>query len=287
MSVDCSSLFPKSHLHLLVWDRFNTTAHDDALRLLAAVLADTALGRRVLPLLRPLGRPASVYRGYDSQFAEHSADNGLPPVLPGHPGGYLACCETWLQVNPQSEEALWRLLGEWAEDGRHSPARVWRSHPDPLWQPLATGLADCEYANARHSGAVIQLAQLAPESVAWLLKTIWHRASTEIVRDCVTPGAIRRFDPCTQQTEIASLLGRVLAPIGLADWGITSAPDVVDASDFQASHLAAFALSAVTAERAPCIYQLEQYWPDPRITHPASYPDLPTYLQTVARARCY
>jgi hypothetical protein len=102
----------------------------------------------------------------------------------------------------------------------------------------------------------------------------------------VGPAGLACLDPCTQQQAIADLLARLLGPIRPADYGIAGAPDTLDPSLLWGSHLAAFAVNAVTTDMPGDVYQLEQYWHDGCVTWPHKYADLQAYLGAIQKARC-
>jgi hypothetical protein len=293
LPVDCQDLFSHPHLHLLVWNRFGIQAHDAGMRLLSVLLRDTALEGQFLMLIHPLGRALREYDSYSKDAADR-VGTGLPQPFPGDP--HLQCCEVWFQVSDQAEAAVWGHLRNWSEDPGNSPASAWRSLPAPLWQPLGHGPLDCAYARPRDVLGASWLSRLSAEHIAWLLKVMWHRASVVIVSDCAAQQSVKRITPWCDQDGIAAMLARMLSGFELSEFGIPGPAGQVDPSAFGASHLAAFTLNAVTREvplpapvptsPAVCIWQVEQFWHDPRITHPSAYGSLSEYLAAVRSARC-
>ncbi len=276
LAIDCLKVFVNAHLHLLVWGRLNAQAHSAGLQLLGGLLEAPGIGDRVLLLLRPVGRGQDAIRQFGQSFAEQS--DGEPP----DPSGWS---ELWVQVSCDDEARAWSILKDWAECAGHGPAKAWRSHTNPLWQPLSDGITNCGYAAARSPHADLWLSQLEDDHVAWLLKVVWHRASVVIAEEFSERSDLR-VAPWCEQERIAGLLGRILSPFDPVQYSIPTPSGLFDPSAFSASHLAAFALNAVTQDRSVTVWQLEQFWHSGDLTHPARFENLQKYLDAVRGARC-
>jgi len=290
LSVNCQRVFANPHLHLVVWNRFSPV-HDEGMRLAARLMGEPEFQSAAMVLLRPLGRTRGDYGSYDGTFHESGGDDILSMMGDETRG----CCELWVQVTGDREAAVWGRLKAWVADPAHSPARAWRTHCAPLWQPMSHGLTDCQYAEARSQHAALWLSKLGIEYTAWFLKVIWHRASVAILNECVSQQSVMRVKLWCEQARIADILGRALSPFELEEFGIPGPPGLVDPSAFAASHLAAFALNAVTQEclildRARqevvnAIWQVEQFWRDTsNVTWPHKHRDLCAYLRAIRSA---
>jgi hypothetical protein len=250
MALDCSRLFPGSHLYLLVWDVSDEHAHCEGLGFVAECMEDSFLRSNVMSLLRPAGRQESDYAAFDLA-ASAVAGSGLPfPAgrLPGA-GESLPCCELWMQVAPEAEGVLWQRVVRFAR-GRLDGSRwkAWRSRRQPLWQPYSSCFIECGYAETakapchpRASEALLTLRNLEPDRTTWFLKLLWYR-STEVIAEEVRKG--RRRTP-GQRKEIVPLLGRCLSEFVPADYGVAELGQLVDPSAFCASHMPAFAIRAL------------------------------------------
>lgn len=243
MKIDCRELFRDSHLHLLIWDR-DSAVHQDGIAFMRHCLSSPGLSGRVMPLLRPAGRKETDYARLDLEFLGGSVGTGLPGLSRTPGNGRLPCCELWLQSAQSVEGALWQELAGWARTHfSGSDWRAWRSHGQALWQPLGTCFSECSYAETatarchmRTSEALRYLSPLTPDTTAAFLKVLWGRAATVIGL---------AFKTSDRVPVPSDLLKSMLADIRPEDYGLAVPSGPVDPCMFTASHLTAFAITAI------------------------------------------
>ena len=291
MKIDCSKLFPNSHLHLLVWPRLDPVAHESGLRFVLDLTNDADLEGNVMPLLRPNGRQPADYAAFDACASD--CEGFLPW---GPPDERLPCCEMWFQVTSQAEEALWREIQEWRQGHSSSYikwSKAWRSKCKPDWQPLSVSRESCDDncetspffkvpKEPRFLYAKQVLAAVGDAKAHWLLKTIWYRA-TETMSKHAAGGAGIGLDPLErkQGETILQHLEEILSSFDLADYRIPRSGNIIDPSAFAVSHMPAYAINALLPVNGGCPPLLERYLQDGSVTHPYFCPSLNEYLAFV------
>lgn len=286
MNVCCPDLFRDTELHLVLWARFDEPTHTAGLELVRSLLDSHEVDGEIMLFLRPFWRttPERVLEPLHFQAEFREPDRPLD----------VAWCELWLQASTDKATELGDVIREWCHrDGGDNSRRAhlrWQGDGGPLWGPLSRGLQDCQYAVTRTGGAQCFLAGIPADQIAWLLKLIWHRATVAIADLCLKGASPSILDPRTDQAKISNLAASILADIIPGAYGIDAPPRPLDPSEYVASHLAVFALNAVTkVSETPqgIAYQLEDYYPSLKklVTHPYRFASRCDYLRCLRDAK--
>jgi len=287
MRIDCGQLFPNSHLHLLVWERFDVRAHTAGMDFVAHCIQQPPFAGKVMPLLRPTGRKETDYAAFDLAFLGGCSGNGLPGLSLAAAGQRLPCCELWLQVSSGLEANLWQEMLRWA--GARFASRkwkAWRSHGQALWQPLSKCFSCCDYAetakatcHCRAAEALSRLCQLSPDETSWFLKLVWYRAA-EVVADGIAAGKrVIGLDPtqAADRADFMDVLTAMVDDLTPSRYGIHPLASAVDPTAFVVSHMTAFAAAALLDVQAR---GHQQYL---AMTHPYQFASRSDYLNDVSR----
>ncbi len=206
-----------------------------------------------MPLLRPLGRNESDYNAFDLVFAEHTGS------LPGSPKDWRSrCCELWVQVGEAAEASTWQAIQDWLRTRPH--AKAWRSRREALWQPLSASHDDCQYAetakaprqgHGRYAEAERFLSSLSQDDRACFLKVVWYRATEVLAQEAICGDLACDIDPREEAglARLYRLVSDVIGDFAPAHYGLPHASQSVDPSTFCASHMAVYAMNAVTRAR--------------------------------------
>lgn len=271
------SSFSASRLHLVIWNRVKRDHHfpamDAFLKIMTSVYSD-----QLLALIRPVGRSLENYRQYQTEAAFKSVDLSQLTTTQLLDNGRTAHCEVWFQVSNAADQMLKDdLATEFA--GISSVCHFW-DHRNPVWAPFGEDLYSCQYASSRSGCQDKLICSLCDSRVALLMKMIWHSASREIV-DMLKGTGFVATDPQKDIHKIRDLMSCIIADIDLTQAGIQTTSNMIDPTDFAASHMAAFAVNSVTEVRKAnnhYIYQLEQYYHNRWATHPNVYPTRTAFL---------
>lgn len=282
--MDCSEVFKDTKLSLLVWHRLDQAVHQEALRFMKELMTNATLAAHVMPLLRPAGR---TQRDYDDWQTKARQTHGTPPAHCAPAGQSHLYCELWFQVQGQADAALWQKVQGWVNGCGHG----WALHdigsaPENHWQPLADRLERCQYLECNPSGGEIRWCEMPKEQIPWALKVVWYRASEVLCEHLAQPTSDWLLNPQCDRDRILRLLAEILSDINLNRYGIADSGTLLDPSRFGVSHMAAFAMNAVTAVEPPDKYRLDQYWPPlgDNATWPHRYPKLQDYLDAIRSA---
>lgn len=259
----------KNHLHLVVWNRFCPKSHTSGLMLVKKMIEDYDL---VMPMLRPIGRKGNAYvDNVKSQF-EEPVPNSISNEIPSAPTlgeDYSGHCELWIQVADVINSTFVSFLRrEFNKKSNVFAALLY--HNSPTLAPLGK-------SRVRNVDPEI-LRDIGKDQLLAFLKLIWYRSSVVIVDWLSTQnGAIPTIDPVTQKDVLHDLMTKIMSSINPNDYGLSSSYDSIDPSSFGVSHMSAFAINALTV--VTYLYQIEQYFENPNITHPYSYPNKEEFLK--------
>jgi hypothetical protein len=291
MILDLNKVFTNTHLHLIIWNRFDDSIHQKGLILVQEFLSDPEFCGVVLPMLRPIGRPQGIYEEWNSEFTESRGDEKKDGFF--WLNDHSSHCELWLQVSKDCEVKVWDKIEHWRQENNHG--RTWRSRKwqlgkNPIWEPLGgTKLEECGYAGTKNGGGTRILCSINPEQVAWFLKLIWYRASVVISNKLIKNGKVKLLNPREEIDFIADLLEEIFSDIQLNDYGLEGPDDPIDPTLFNVSHMAAFAVNSVTTITkisSYCVYQIEDYYQDCHLTHPYCFRNRNDYLDAIRCAEC-
>lgn len=276
MSMDLMKWFPGSHLHVLLWDRFDPKHHQAGMNFLVSLMKNPDFDAYIMPMLRPIGRIPQDYLVFEQVFQEMSGGRLPDQPAPGNTP-YLNCCEVWLQVAEEQEEPLWNEMASWGNRQNLTHWRVWRSAAEPVSRPFGDDmLFDPNLPN-----------DYTEEQKAALAKVIWFRATGVIVEwlstgQCHTQ--LHLTDPGDRKA-VAEALKRVTDTLRYGDYGLpdSGGSPTTDPSRLRVSHMPAFAINAITkvADPSRWFYQLEQYLRWDYVSYPYLYPSRANYLSHV------
>lgn len=267
---------PPTHLHLILWNRLNPDDHARGMDALKSFM-ESDWSKQNLPLLRPFGRRKDTYIDYSrnntfsvtdlvniDQTRELQTDQGLK----------TAHCELWIQTRNPSIDKLESSFGD-----LRSVCFLWE-HNNPLWQPLGSGKFDFPYSKSRGGIHDKFLCTLCDDRIAWIMKLIWYRASVEICEQMSRAGGFAPIDPLIEKPAIRDIMNRICSDINLRDYGIVQDSTTIDPTDFDVSHMAAFAVNAITQISNGQMYWLEHYpGNDYRMTRPNCMDNRAQFLQ--------
>jgi len=265
---ECGLIFKDPRLCLVVWDRGELRAHEGGLRFTRGLLESCGLAGYVMPLLRPAGRSCANAADIRRRAKQWKGT------------GQAWSCELWLQVEAAIEGELWAAVTD-EINGKGWNAEAGLDLGDAAyarWEPIgnpSVSMASRWYLPNLGSPERQTYDALGEAHKPALLKLVWWQGVATLVAECVQPQGIRRFDPRAHRDAMADLLERMLRPICLADFGIGKASDVVDPSRFGASHLACYALNAMS------LADLGTSYDNGKATWPSCCDNLSEYLRGI------
>ena len=265
----------KTRLHLLIWNRFSEKSHTSGLVLVKKLIEDYD---QVMPMLRPIGRKHNGYRdGLKSDFEEpvpNFISKSIPPA-PILPGDYSAHCELYIQVADSVNNNLLDTIKPILKEDNGFAAFL--NHRNPTLGPLGESMRECQYAVARDGLGTKILCDIGEKQVPAFLKLIWYRSSV-VIDEWVSKQTTNPWiDPLSQKDILCDLMAKIFADINPKEYGISSSFESIDPSAFGVAHMAAFAINTIT--RVSHVYQIEQYFENPCVTQPQSYPSREEFLK--------
>ncbi len=261
---------PKTHLHLVIWNRFNDSDHEGAMNILLNLMTSEH-SDKILPMIRPLGRPLDTYQSYtnDNVFQGNDIRNiGITSIVSG---SRTAHCEIWFQVADESNEAFKETLKQEFQI-ISSVCFFWES-ANPIWQPIGNDIYSCDYARSRNRSQDSFLCSFCDNRIAQLLKLIWYRATEELIKFMQSQNnSFCTINPISDKSIVKDILIEICSDIDLKNFGLFEDSTILDPTEFGASHLAVFAMNSITNR------YLEECFGGRIATRPSQMPNRTSFL---------
>ncbi|MBW2066114.1 MAG: hypothetical protein JRJ03_14440 [Deltaproteobacteria bacterium] len=267
----------KTCLHVIIWDRFCERSHISGLRLMKELVEQFDLA---MPMLRPIGRrPHNYSEDSKTEFGKpppNTLSDGIPsaPLLNKK---HTAHCEMWVQVADAINDDLIDFFKKYINT-KDSIFGAFLDRKNPEWQPLGDSIQNCNYAMARDELGRKIVCDIGEKQLPAFLKLIWYRSSVVISGWLSDQGdKWSGIDPLRQKTDLHDIMAKIFIDINPREYGIRSSFDSIDPSGFGVSHMAAFAINAIT--KVSHIYTIEDYFGNGNVTQPHSYPCKEKFLK--------
>lgn len=270
-------IFPNTSLHVLRWNLYDLKAHSSGMAFASSLISNADTTSEVLPMIRPLGRGKPETQGTKLVFPSgvescgSVGDEGIDYdwIDLGEEGFRSSHCELWIQTSRGASEKIWNLITTWIGTNNFGFAEKEMSHP--ICQPFGTSaLEQTQYAKTlvehlTQQPATTLLHLISPTQVPPVLKTIWYRSTVSMVANHFVNG-IFSLVSAKDENAIKKILSESLSPFDLADYAILKSSTTLDPIPYIGSHMAAFAVNAVTSERHD--YELRKHY-DPLVAWPS------------------